>query len=242
MGFSRQEYWSGVPLPSPINMLGISELKWTGMGEFNSGDHYIYYGKRNGVALTVNKSLKCSTWVQSQKWLNNISLFPRQTIQYHSNPSLCFNHWCRRSRSWTVLWRPIRPSRTNNKKRYPFHLRGLECQSGKSRDTWSNKQVWLWVQNEAGQRLTEFCQEKTLVIANTLFHQHKRWFYTWSSSYGNTETRLIIFFADKDGEALYSQKKWDLELTIAHTISSLLPNSGLNWRKQWRPLGHSGLP
>ena len=157
MGFSRQEYWSGVPLPSPINMLGISELKWTGMGEFNSGDHYIYYGKRNGVALTVNKSLKCSTWVQSQKWLNNISLFPRQTIQYHSNPSLCFNHWCRRSRSWTVLWRPIRPSRTNNKKRYPFHLRGLECQSGKSRDTWSNKQVWLWVQNEAGQRLTEFC-------------------------------------------------------------------------------------
>ena len=51
-----------------INILAISELKWTGMGEFNSDDHYIYYCgqeslRRNGVALTVNKSLKCSTWV-----------------------------------------------------------------------------------------------------------------------------------------------------------------------------------
>ena len=47
------------------DMLGISELKWTGMGEFNSDDHYIYCGKeslrRNGVALIVNKSPKCST-------------------------------------------------------------------------------------------------------------------------------------------------------------------------------------
>ena len=55
-----------------IDILGISELTRTGLGEFNSDDHYIYYcGKRslrrNGVALTVNKSLKCSTWVQSQK-------------------------------------------------------------------------------------------------------------------------------------------------------------------------------
>ena len=50
-----------------INILAISELKWTGMGEFNSDDHYSYYCeeslRRNGVALTVNKSLKCSTWV-----------------------------------------------------------------------------------------------------------------------------------------------------------------------------------
>ena len=55
-----------------VDILGISELKLTGMGEFNSDDHYIYYcGQesltRNGVALIINKSLKCSTWVQSQK-------------------------------------------------------------------------------------------------------------------------------------------------------------------------------
>ena len=55
-----------------ISILGISELKWTGMGEFNSGDHYIYYCgqeslRRNGVALMSTKSPKCSIWVQSQK-------------------------------------------------------------------------------------------------------------------------------------------------------------------------------
>ena len=53
-------------------IFGISKLKWTGMGEFNSNDHYIYYCgqeslRRNGVALIVNKSPKCSTWVQSKK-------------------------------------------------------------------------------------------------------------------------------------------------------------------------------
>ena len=55
-----------------VDILGISELKWTRMGEFNSDDHYIYYCgqeslRRNGVAIVVNKSLKCRTWMQSQK-------------------------------------------------------------------------------------------------------------------------------------------------------------------------------
>ena len=76
-----------------IDILGISELKWTGMGEFNSDDHYIYYCgqeflRRNGVAIMVNKSLKCSTWMQSQKQQNDLCSFPRETIQYDNNPSL----------------------------------------------------------------------------------------------------------------------------------------------------------
>ena len=55
-----------------VDILGISKQKWTGMGEFNSDGHYIYYCvqeslRRNGVAIIVNSSLKCSTWVQSQK-------------------------------------------------------------------------------------------------------------------------------------------------------------------------------
>ena len=112
------------------------------MGEFTSCDHYIYYCqleslRRNGVANIVNKRLKCSTWMQSQKRQNDFCSFPRQTIQYHS---LCPNHWCWRSWSWTVLWRP---TRTNTQKRCPFY-RGLECKSRKSRDTWSNRQIWLW--------------------------------------------------------------------------------------------------
>ena len=79
-----------------VNILGISELKWTGMGEFNSDDHYVYYCvqealRRNGVAIMVNKSPKCSTRMQSQKRQNDLCSFPRQTIQYHRNPSLCPN-------------------------------------------------------------------------------------------------------------------------------------------------------
>ena len=83
----------------------------------------------------------------------------------------------------------------------------------------------LGVQNEAGQRLTEFCQENALVIANTLFQQHKRQLYTWTSQMVNTKIRLIIFFAAKDGEALYRQKKQDQELTVAQIVNFLLPNS-----------------
>ena len=77
-----------------IDILGITELKRMGMGKFNSDNHYIYYLwqkplRRNGVALIVNESLKCNTWVQSQKQQNDLSSYPRQTIQYHSNRSLC---------------------------------------------------------------------------------------------------------------------------------------------------------
>ena len=77
-----------------IDILGVNELKWTGMSEFNSDDHYIYYCgqeslRRNGVVLKVNKSPKCSTWVQPQKRQSDLCSFLRQTIQYHSNPSLC---------------------------------------------------------------------------------------------------------------------------------------------------------
>ena len=84
------------------------------------------------------------------------------------------------------------------------------------------------VQNEAGQRLTEFSQENTLVIANTLFQQHKRRLYTWTSRMVNTKIRLIRFFVTKDGEALYSQQKQDQELRLAQIMNSLLPNSDLH--------------
>ena len=84
------------------------------------------------------------------------------------------------------------------------------------------------VQTEARQRLIEFCQENTLVIPNTLFQQHKKRLYTWTSLDGQPEIRLIIFLVAKDGEALYSQQKQDGELTVAQIMNSLLPNSDLN--------------
>ena len=57
----------------------------------------------------------------------------------------------------------------------------------------------------------------------------------------DTKIRLILFFAAKDGEALYSQQKQDGELTVAQIMNSLLPNSDLNWRQEGKPLDHSGM-
>ena len=83
----------------------------------------------------------------------------------------------------------------------------------------------LGILNEAGQRLIEFCQEHALVIANSLFQQHKRRPTHGHHQMVNTKIRLIIFFAAKDGEAPYSQQKQDWELTVTQIMSSLLPKS-----------------
>ena len=80
-----------------INILGISELKWTRMGEFNSEDHYIYYCgqdslRKNGIGLIVNKRVQNAVLGCNLKNDYDLCSFPRQTIQYHSNLSLCHNH------------------------------------------------------------------------------------------------------------------------------------------------------
>ena len=112
-----------------------------------------------------------------------------------------------------------------------FSYRGLKCKSRKSRDTCNNRQVWPWNTEWNRAKAIEFCQENALIIANTLFQQHKRQLCTWTSADGQYQIRLIIFFAAKDGEALYSQQKQDRELTVAQIMNPLLPNSDLHWRK-----------
>ena len=85
---------------------------------------------------------------------------------------------------------------------------------------------------KAGQRLTEFCQENALVIANTLFQQHKKGRYTWTSPDGQHRNQIdYILFATKDGEALYGQQKQDQELTVAQIMNSLLSNSRVKLKK-----------
>ena len=87
-----------------VDILGISELKWTGMGEFNSDDYYIYYCgqeslRRNRVAIIVNKKvrnsvLQCNLKNKTNKLKkkqNDLCSFPRKTIQYQSTPSLSLN-------------------------------------------------------------------------------------------------------------------------------------------------------
>ena len=80
----------------------------------------------------------------------------------------------------------------------------------------------LGVQNEARQRLIEFCQENALVIANTLFQQHKRRLYTWTSQDGQHRNQIDYILCSQNGEALYIQQKQDWELTVAQIMNSLL--------------------
>ena len=83
----------------------------------------------------------------------------------------------------------------------------------------------MGVQNEAGQRLIEFCQENALVIDNTLFQQQKRRLYTWTSPDGRHQNQIDYILCSQDGEALYSLQKQDQELTVVQTMNFLLPNS-----------------
>ena len=68
-----------------------------------------------------------------------------------------------------------------------------------------------------------------LVTAKTLFQQHKRQLYTWTSPDGQYQSQIdYIFYVVEDGEALYSQQKQDWELTVTQTMNSLMQTSDLN--------------
>ena len=139
---------------------------------------------------------------------------------------------CWRSWSWTVLWRPTRHSRTNTQKDVLFITGDWNTKVGSQEIPGVTGKFGLRLHKDAGQRLTEFCEQNALVTANTLFQQHKRTLYIHGHhQMVNTEIRMIIFFAAKDGEALYSQQKQDHELTVSQIMNSLLPHSDLNWRK-----------
>ena len=132
-----------------INILGISELKWTGISEFNSDDHYIYYCgqeslRRNGVAIMVNKRVQNAVLGCNLKSDRMISVrlqgkpFNITVIQVYAPTSNAEEAEVER------FYELTRPFRTNTQKRCPFHSRGLECKSRKSRKTWSNRQIWPW--------------------------------------------------------------------------------------------------
>ena len=175
-------------------------------------------------------SLKCSTWVQSQKQQKDLCSFPRQTIQYHSNQSLCPNPPTSNAEEVEVeqfMKKHTRHCGTNTQKYVLFIIEDWNAKVGSQRTPGVIDTFDPGVQNEAGQRLTEFCQmhwsQQTPFSNNTRddsINGHHQMV--------NTEIRLIIFFAAKDGEALYSQQKQDRQLTVAQIMNSLQLNSDLN--------------
>ena len=107
---------------------------------------------------------------------------------------------------------------------------GLECKSRKSRNTWSNRQIWPW-NTEWSRVKTEFCQENALVIANTLFQQHKRRLYTWTSPDGQHWNQIDYILCSQRWRSSIQSTKTRPGADCGSVMNSLLPNSDLNWRK-----------
>ena len=142
-----------------------------------------------------------------------------------------------RGRSGGLVFPSLSEFSYNTQNRCPFHYRGLECKSKKSRNTWGNRQIWPWSMEWSRAKANK-------VLPRELIGYSKHPLPTTQEKTLHmdiTKIRLIIFFAAKDGEAIYSQQKQDRELTIAQIMSSLLPNSDLNWRKWGKSLDHSGM-
>ena len=134
-----------------------------------------------------------------------------------------------------VLWRPTRHFRINTQKDVIFIIGDWNAKVGSQEIPGVKSNLSLEVQNEAGQRLTKFCPEYTLVIANTFFQPHKRLWYTWTSADGQYQNQTLDSLQLKM-EKLYiiSKNKTRSWLWLRFKIQNaklVLQNSDLNWRK-----------
>ncbi|XP_055257368.1 craniofacial development protein 2-like [Moschus berezovskii] len=179
-----------------VDILGISELKWTGMGEFNSDDHYIYYCgqeslRRNGVAIMVNKRVRNAVLGCNLKNDRMISVrfqgkpFNITVIQVYAPTSNAEEAEVEQFYEDLQDLLELTP-----KKDVLFIIGDWNAKVGSQETPGVTGKFGLGARNEAGQRLIEFCQRNTLVIANTLFQQHKRRLYTWTSPDGQYQNQI----------------------------------------------------
>ena len=140
-----------------------------------------------------------------------------------------------------------KPFRTNTSKRCPFYCRGLECKSRKSRNIWSNRQIWPWsTEWSRAKANTVLPREHTghskhplpTTQEKALHMDITRWSTPKSDWLYSLQPRMEKLYTVKKKQ---NKTKQDQELTVAQITNSLLPNSDLNWRKMRKPLDHSGM-
>ena len=181
------------------------------MGEFNSDDHYIHYcGQesliRNGVAIMVNKRVQNAVLGCNLKNNRMISVrlqgkpFNITVIQVYAPTSDAEEAEVERFYEDLQDLLELTP-----KKDVLFIIGDWNAKVGSQETPTVTGKFGLGVENEAGQRLIEFCQENALVIANTLFQQHKRRLYPWTSPDGHTKIRL--YSLQPKMEKLYTVSK-----------------------------------
>ena len=177
-----------------VDILGISERKWTGMGEFNSDDHYIYYYgqeslRRNGVAITVNKRVQNAVLGCNLKNDKMISVHFQgkniTVIQVYAPTSNTEEAEVEQFYEDLQDLLELTP-----KKVVLFIVGDWNAKVGSLETPGVTGKFGLGLRTEAGQRLIEFCQENALVIANNFFQQHKRRLYTWTSPSGQHQNQI----------------------------------------------------
>ena len=177
------------------------------------------------------------------KWQNDLCSFPRQTIQYHSNPSQCPNQYSEEA-GIEQFYEDLQDLLELTPKRCLFHHTGLECKSRKSRDTWSNRQIWScsteWTMAKAISVLPRECtghsKHPLLTTQKKTLHMDViRWSIPKSDWLYSLQPKRTSIHSTKQNEA-----KQNKELTVALIVNSL-PNSDVNWRKYGKPIDHSGM-
>ena len=139
-----------------------------------------------------------------------------------------------------VLWRRIRPSRLTPKKYVLIIIGDWNAKVGSQEIPGVTGKLGLGIRNEAGQRLIEFCQENALVITNTLFQQHKRRLYTRTPPDGQYHLNWLYSLLPRWRSSIQSAKTGQ-GADCGSDHDSLCQNSDLNWRKEGKPLDHSGM-
>ena len=176
--------------PLNIDILGVSELKWTRMGKLNSGGHHVYYCvqeslRRNGVAIIVNKRVLNEVLGCNLKNDRMISVhFQGKPFNITVNQVYVLTNKAEEAEvDW--FYEDLQDLlELTSKNDVVFIIRDWNAKVGSQEIPGVTGKFGLGVQNEAGQRLIEFSQENALVIANTFFQQHKRRLYTWTSPDG----------------------------------------------------------
>ena len=222
-----------------IDIVAISEPKMDKNGQFNSDDHYIYYcGQEliriNGVGLIVNKrvwnavlgcSLKNNRMISALFQGRPFNITVLQVNASNTNAKEADIEWF-----YEDLHDLLEPT---PQKDILFIIGDWNAKLGSREITGVTGKLGLRIRNEPGQTLTEFCQENAQVIAKTLFQQHKKRLYTWTSPNSQYQNQLDYIICRWRWRCLYSiqSAKTRPGADCGSGHERLLLNSDLNWRE-----------
>ena len=177
----------------------------------------------------------------NKKNQNDLCSFPRQTIQYHGNPSLCLHSKAEEAEVESCYEDLQDVLELTSKKDVLSILGDWNAKVESQEIPRVTEKCGLGVQNESGQRRTEFCQENALVIADTLFQQHKRRLYTRTSPDGQYQNQIDYTLCSRTWRSSIQSAKTRPGADCGSDHELLTTKFRLKLKKWGKPLDHSGM-